>query len=449
MTDSADITQARQALGRQLASLRLAAGHTQHSLAPLLDGYSRSTLANAETGQRGAHRDFWVRCDEVLATGGTLTHGFDQIESTKRDQHELRARTSQVERVARFRQQQDATAAQARAVLEGMASQQNGPANDEPLDLLLPPIPTATGHLADADYVEGIRRTSQRLVTLDGQHGADDIASLAVRSFRAVHHRLGTGAYQPKIERDLQSAAAELAEVAGWLLYDADRHAAARQLNTEALHYAHLAGDRGIEQLTLNNMGNHAVRLQRPAEALAIARRLRASEPASPRLQAMVRLREAQALAASGQGTDARRAFAHTKSLFQDGLRDSDPPWAWWISEGELALQEAKGSGNLGDRSKAADLHALAVAVTPTSQPRDRLLRQAFQLEALVNVQAWADAETLLSLIMAYVGEIGSRRTASRLLATAQAIQVDAATPGVVEGARWLRNVLESEGYGG
>lgn len=286
MTDSADITQARQALGRQLASLRLAAGHTQHSLAPLLDGYSRSTLANAETGQRGAHRDFWVRCDEVLATGGTLAHGFDQIESTKRDQHELRARTSQVERVARFRQQQHATAAQARAVLEGMAGQQNDPADDQPLDLLLPPIPITTGHLADADYVEGIRQTSQRLVTLDGQHGADDIAGLAVRSFRAIHHRLGTGAYQPKIERDLQSAAAELAEVAGWLLYDADRHTAARQLNTEALHYAHLAGDRGIEQLTLNNMGNHAVRLQRPAEALSIARRLRASEPASPRLQA-------------------------------------------------------------------------------------------------------------------------------------------------------------------
>src|SRR4051794_3082616 len=55
------LTQARLALGRQLAAARKAAGHTQHTLAPLtLCG--RSTIANVERGRQSVGRDFWIRC---------------------------------------------------------------------------------------------------------------------------------------------------------------------------------------------------------------------------------------------------------------------------------------------------------------------------------------------------------------------------------------------------
>ena len=53
-----------------------------------------------------------------------------------------------------------------------------------------------------------------------------------------MHQQLGTGAYKPAIERDLQAAAGKLAEVAGWLLYDAVRQDDARRMNQEALYFS-------------------------------------------------------------------------------------------------------------------------------------------------------------------------------------------------------------------
>jgi hypothetical protein len=42
-----------------------------------------------------------------------------------------------------------------------------------------------------------------RIVELDNRFGGSDLARLAVRFFRSVHQQLGTGAYEPAIERDL------------------------------------------------------------------------------------------------------------------------------------------------------------------------------------------------------------------------------------------------------
>ena len=52
------VAQAWCALGRQLAASRRSAGLSQVRLAELTD-YSRSTVANVETGRQQAPRDFW------------------------------------------------------------------------------------------------------------------------------------------------------------------------------------------------------------------------------------------------------------------------------------------------------------------------------------------------------------------------------------------------------
>ncbi|MFI6163113.1 helix-turn-helix domain-containing protein [Micromonospora haikouensis] len=78
MVDHGEITAARCALGRYLAHLRKDAGHTQHSLARLVQ-YGRSSIANTETGRQHPERPFWTRCDQVLRTGGVLTAEYDRI----------------------------------------------------------------------------------------------------------------------------------------------------------------------------------------------------------------------------------------------------------------------------------------------------------------------------------------------------------------------------------
>lgn len=75
---------AQRTLGRELARRRRGAGYTQTTFAPLTR-YGRSTIANVETGRQYVRRDFWVRCDEVLDTGGALTRTYEQLEAEARD----------------------------------------------------------------------------------------------------------------------------------------------------------------------------------------------------------------------------------------------------------------------------------------------------------------------------------------------------------------------------
>lgn len=74
-----------RALGRQLALLRRASGHNQHEFAALVH-YARSTIANVEVGRQHAPREFWMRCDSVLATGGTLAAAWDEVEALEQTQ---------------------------------------------------------------------------------------------------------------------------------------------------------------------------------------------------------------------------------------------------------------------------------------------------------------------------------------------------------------------------
>jgi transcriptional regulator with XRE-family HTH domain len=60
----------RVALGRRLATWRDAARETQRSLAAQLP-FSRSTVANVETGRQQAPREFWRRVMTYSALAAT------------------------------------------------------------------------------------------------------------------------------------------------------------------------------------------------------------------------------------------------------------------------------------------------------------------------------------------------------------------------------------------
>jgi hypothetical protein len=68
VTDADGVAGAWGGLGRQLAASRRASGLSQARLA-LLAEYSRSTVANAETGRQHVPREFWAACDAALGTG--------------------------------------------------------------------------------------------------------------------------------------------------------------------------------------------------------------------------------------------------------------------------------------------------------------------------------------------------------------------------------------------
>lgn len=99
----ADTAALGRGLGRQLASLRQAAGFTQHQLAELV-GYSRGTLSSAESGRFDQARRFWQRIDDTLNGQGRLVGSYDDIRfrvAARREQQALAQRVERDTRLAR------------------------------------------------------------------------------------------------------------------------------------------------------------------------------------------------------------------------------------------------------------------------------------------------------------------------------------------------------------
>lgn len=94
MTTPEQLAEARRDLGRQLAAWRKAAGYTQVAFAAPNGpaGYSRSAIANVETGRENMPRGFWEMCDRELGAGGALLAAYDQVGELIRRHQRSRAR---------------------------------------------------------------------------------------------------------------------------------------------------------------------------------------------------------------------------------------------------------------------------------------------------------------------------------------------------------------------
>jgi len=221
----------------------------------------------------------------------------------------------------------------------------------------------------------------------------------------------GRGTASTTTSRDLYATLAELAEVAGWLAYDAEMHGLARQMNQESIHYARLSGDRSTELLATQNMSMHAAVLGRPDESLALVRPILDEEKKlSPRLRALFMTREARALAQLGE-VSALDKFAAINSLFLDGVTDADLHHFWWVDERELAWHEAMVARDLGRHTQGVDFFERSVEATPATEVRSQYLHRAYLLRAQVEQRAWSEAELTASSLRPLAVEVASTRT--------------------------------------
>lgn len=264
---------------------------------------------------------------------------------------------------------------------------------------------------AGPEYVASLHAAVPHLIGLDNQFGGDDIAGLAVRTFRGAKGRLEAGLYRPGVELDLQAAAGELAEVAGWLLHDAGQEEASRQLGHESLMLSRLSGDRSMEHLVLANVSLQALFQRRPGEALQIARAEQARGGLSPRLQVIFGIREARALAQLGDDGGTKAALARAVDAFGEGPGRLDPAWAWWVDGSEFALHRGLALADLGDQGGALRLLQQAVEDCPPRRRNARFIYLVQFLRSLIAAGAWRDAEVVLRETAGLAGEVGSTRT--------------------------------------
>src|SRR5690348_7902427 len=181
----------------------------------------------------------------------------------------------------------------------------------------------------EEEHIASVYETVRQLVALDVRSGGNETARQAVPALSRAYGWLRAARYQ----NDLCAAVAELAELTGWLLCDANRQAGAGHANRLALRLARRCGHRSIELFVIHHMSLQATYLRQPRRAYDVLRPVLDGKRLTPRLHAMFQLRLARAHAQAGHSGDAFRALARSRALLQDGASDRDPSWAWWVSE--------------------------------------------------------------------------------------------------------------------
>jgi hypothetical protein len=257
----------------------------------------------------------------------------------------------------------------------------------------------------------------RELHAADDKYGGDQLCDLAIGKFHQVRRLLRDASYSDAVGQQLRSASGQLAEHAGWLLFDASRHAEARDFYNEALAAAQLAQDESLSVLVLASMGLQSIYLGAAREARDLVAHAQKS-PAMPpfgRLRSVLASREATALAATGDAPGARRALTRAHQAFDRGPSEDDPAWVSFHSPAELAVCEGICRSNLNDHSGAR------VKLTEALDMQDGkyVRNQALYLTWLAEMElAGADVEratALASEALVLAAEIRSTRVVEHI----------------------------------
>lgn len=205
--------------------------------------------------------------------------------------------------------------------------------------------------------VSAVEKAVRQIRLLDDRHGGDGLYRRASQPLRAAYALLdsGTAARRSTADR-LHAGAGELAISVGWLAHDSGRFEDARSHYAEALATARLAGDPGLEAHAFCNASFLARDTGRPRESVraAEAGQRAARTLGSPRLLALLALREAGGRAGLGDRTGCEQALGRAHTAFGKGPSAADPEWMTFFREAELEMLEAQCWSALGDWSRAA-----------------------------------------------------------------------------------------------
>jgi transcriptional regulator with XRE-family HTH domain len=364
------VAEARHALGAELSAYRRAVSCTQARLAELA-GYSRSTIANVETGRQKVPRRFWERADAALRTGGVLASGYDEVEVIARRELRAAARLASSARTARS---PGGHSPGPRDVLEApphMASLPE-PASCQQREQRGGPL--------DVARLVSMR---QHLKAIDNAHGGGTVLPMATSYLKHEITPLLNG-QGGSPARALIEVVAEFQHDTGWAAYDASQQDLATGYFGSALRFAHAAGNRMLGARILAAMSHQAIYLGRLRQAIDFAQAARAAtrQIATPRAAAMLAAMEACAHAAAGDAKLSAQALddaANALTCVTNG--EPDPDWLDF-DEGGYWGHAARAYRDLGDLHKAEEYAEKSAGLCLPGHTRTHAQRNAIQATA-------------------------------------------------------------------
>ena len=231
---------------------------------------------------------------------------------------------------------------------------------------------------------------------------------------------LDEGDYTDAIGHDLLTVTSELAITTGWFAYDCGQQRAARRLYGEA---ELLAGSVGTGELTAHvfvNLAMQSTYLARTDASPGMAREglrfaTRAAQAArhepSPRLHALISVRQAAAYAQLGDETAFKAAIENAHRELDRGDHPADTAWTAFMDRAELDGHDADGRLRLRQADRAVARYA---DVLGADLPRRNAAYYRARLAgALLEDGARSEA---ITQGLAVLPDLGDRLTSARTL---------------------------------
>jgi hypothetical protein len=209
-----------------------------------------------------------------------------------------------------------------------------------------------------------ITRLEQRLDDLrhlDDVLGGGELRPLAVAEFNLLSQLASETVYDDLTGRRLFSALGEAARICGWLHFDAGRQAAAQSFYISALRASASAEDRAGGANVLAFMAIQTYSVGNPQDAVNLVRTAQTqARSATPRVRSMLHMRSGRALSKTGDRAGCARELDAARDTYAAGPSDDDPPWSYWMSEGEIEMIAASSALELDDPRQALTRFAAA-----------------------------------------------------------------------------------------
>lgn len=239
--------------------------------------------------------------------------------------------------------------------------------------LITPPDPEVARPLALAGRgprvgpgdVYAIRAATKSFRELDHQFGSGYVRSMVVHYLDEVVGELLGGAYPERTGRALFAAAAQLAELAGYMAVDTGRHGLAQRYYIQALRLSQAAGDRAYGGYVLAaGMSHLAGQLGSPREITQLARAAQegARDQATATARAMFNAAEARGHAVLGDVKACEAALSRASAEMEKSDPSLDPEWIAHFTPAYLADEFAHCYRDLNRPRQAKDHAQRALA---------------------------------------------------------------------------------------
>nr|MDT0656746.1 transcriptional regulator [Micromonospora sp. DSM 115978] len=229
------------------------------------------------------------------------------------------------------------------------------------------------GGRIDTNLVDCFERRLPALRQMDATLGGGSVLNLVDSELRLATDLLSRASYSTNTGARLLGVTAELGRVAGWASLDTGQVAAAERYWLAALRAAHSAHDRAAGANIMKCMSLQRVEVDRPHEALALARAAcEGTRDAPARVGAMLAVRHARAHAALGHSQECERLLSRADQLMNRADDGSVPSWAGYFDRAEYCAQVASSYRELHRHKQADRWLSEALALQPASRSRDR-----------------------------------------------------------------------------